>query len=310
MRQINRGVVFLGVTLCVCLAAATSDADTDPQVLVTPRGDPAPFPHFPAVIALPTVPVTQNPLPPLTFEFAQGVPQQQGLPLVGPVAAAASPIFPVAAAVPTEPPRRRFPTQRARQRLPVVPAVHDLPLHQPQDLPLHHPQDLPLHHSPDLPLHHPAQAVPTPHPAIHAVPAVPPPPPHPTPLPTLRPLPALPDFHDAPHPVHPAPAFPNFHEAPQPIHAVPAPHPFDHPHPVEPVLVPVEEVDIEEPASPNFSYNYGVSDPVTGDQKTHTETRDGDVVRGQYSFVDSDGSIRTVTYTADAEHGFQVQYFK
>jgi hypothetical protein len=59
--------------------------------------------------------------------------------------------------------------------------------------------------------------------------------------------------------------------------------------------------------SPNFHYNYGVSDPVTGDQKSHTETREGDVVRGKYSFVDSDGSIRTVTYTADALHGFQVR---
>ncbi len=59
---------------------------------------------------------------------------------------------------------------------------------------------------------------------------------------------------------------------------------------------------------PNFHYNYGVSDPVTGDQKSHTETRDGDVVKGKYSFVDSDGSIRTVTYTADAVHGFQVSF--
>ena len=49
-----------------------------------------------------------------------------------------------------------------------------------------------------------------------------------------------------------------------------------------------------------------MSDPTTGDQKSHTETRDGDVVKGKYSFVDSDGSIRTVTYTADPIHGFQV----
>lgn len=58
--------------------------------------------------------------------------------------------------------------------------------------------------------------------------------------------------------------------------------------------------------NPNFHYNYGVSDPTTGDQKSHTETREGDVVKGKYSFVDSDGSIRTVTYTADPIHGFQV----
>lgn len=60
--------------------------------------------------------------------------------------------------------------------------------------------------------------------------------------------------------------------------------------------------------NPNFHYNYGVSDPTTGDQKSHVETREGDVVKGKYSFVDSDGSIRTVTYTADPIHGFQVRY--
>ena len=48
-----------------------------------------------------------------------------------------------------------------------------------------------------------------------------------------------------------------------------------------------------------------MSDPLTGDQKTHTETRDGDVVKGEYSFVDSDGSVRIVKYTADSIHGFQ-----
>jgi len=57
---------------------------------------------------------------------------------------------------------------------------------------------------------------------------------------------------------------------------------------------------------PHFEYKYGVSDPLTGDQKTHTETREGDVVRGKYSFVDADGSIRTVSYTADSVNGFQV----
>ena len=62
--------------------------------------------------------------------------------------------------------------------------------------------------------------------------------------------------------------------------------------------------------NPNFHYNYGVSDPSTGDQKSHVETREGDVVKGKYSFVDSDGSIRTVTYTADPIHGFQVSVHK
>jgi len=54
-----------------------------------------------------------------------------------------------------------------------------------------------------------------------------------------------------------------------------------------------------EPFDPHPQYNYGysVSDGLTGDSKTQTESRDGDVVKGQYSLVEPDGSIRTVTYT-------------
>jgi len=61
-----------------------------------------------------------------------------------------------------------------------------------------------------------------------------------------------------------------------------------------------------EPYDPHPQYNYGysVSDGLTGDSKTATETRDGDVVKGQYSLVEPDGSIRTVTYTADPINGF------
>ncbi|XP_030246651.1 larval cuticle protein A3A-like, partial [Drosophila navojoa] len=34
------------------------------------------------------------------------------------------------------------------------------------------------------------------------------------------------------------------------------------------------------------------------------EERDGDVVRGEYSLVDSDGYKRIVQYTSDPENGF------
>ncbi|ODM90987.1 Cuticle protein 19.8 [Orchesella cincta] len=62
----------------------------------------------------------------------------------------------------------------------------------------------------------------------------------------------------------------------------------------------------QEPYDPHPQYNYGysVSDALTGDSKTAHETRDGDVVQGQYSLVEPDGSIRTVTYTADPVNGF------
>ncbi|EDW92916.2 larval cuticle protein A2B [Drosophila teissieri] len=55
---------------------------------------------------------------------------------------------------------------------------------------------------------------------------------------------------------------------------------------------------------PKYAFNYGVADHSTGDVKSQHETRDGDVVKGQYSLVEPDGSIRTVDYTADSIHGF------
>lgn len=38
--------------------------------------------------------------------------------------------------------------------------------------------------------------------------------------------------------------------------------------------------------------------------------RDGEFVRGQYSLVESDGTIRTVEYTADPIHGFRAVVHK
>ncbi|XP_035909170.1 cuticle protein 19-like [Anopheles stephensi] len=54
----------------------------------------------------------------------------------------------------------------------------------------------------------------------------------------------------------------------------------------------------------NYKFEYGVKDPHTGDHKTHWEERDGDVVKGAYTVLDSDGSSRLVEYTADPHHGF------
>lgn len=58
-------------------------------------------------------------------------------------------------------------------------------------------------------------------------------------------------------------------------------------------------------AHPKYAYKYGVSDYHTGDVKSHHETRDGDAVKGEYSLVEPDGSVRTVEYTADKINGFQ-----
>ncbi|XP_048484907.1 cuticle protein 19-like [Plutella xylostella] len=63
-----------------------------------------------------------------------------------------------------------------------------------------------------------------------------------------------------------------------------------------------EHVDYH--AHPKYDYSYSVSDPHTGDHKTQHEARDGDVVKGEYSLLQPDGSFRKVTYTADDHNGF------
>ncbi|XP_073951584.1 uncharacterized protein [Choristoneura fumiferana] len=57
-------------------------------------------------------------------------------------------------------------------------------------------------------------------------------------------------------------------------------------------------------AHPRYAYEYAVNDPHTGDIKHQKEQRDGEVVKGQYSLVEPDGSVRTVDYVADWETGF------
>nr|CAD7443136.1 unnamed protein product [Timema bartmani] len=57
-------------------------------------------------------------------------------------------------------------------------------------------------------------------------------------------------------------------------------------------------------AHPQYKFDYAVHDPHTGDVKNQWESRDGDVVKGSYSLVESDGTVRTVDYTADKHNGF------
>lgn len=47
-----------------------------------------------------------------------------------------------------------------------------------------------------------------------------------------------------------------------------------------------------------------MKDQHTGDLKSQWEYRDGDKVKGSYSVLEPDGSIRTVDYTADDHSGF------
>jgi hypothetical protein len=53
-----------------------------------------------------------------------------------------------------------------------------------------------------------------------------------------------------------------------------------------------------------YEYEYSVLDEHNGDVKQQKENRDGDTVRGYYSFIQPDGVKRIVEYTVDKDHGF------
>ncbi|XP_028169675.1 cuticle protein 8-like [Ostrinia furnacalis] len=101
------------------------------------------------------------------------------------------------------------------------------------------------------------------------------------------------DNHYAPV-VHAAPlvhAAPVVHAAPI-VHAAPVAHLgyADHGH---------EDYY----SHPKYHYSYSVEDPHTGDHKSQHESRDGDVVKGEYSLLQPDGSFRKVEYSADDHNG-------
>ncbi|XP_068630697.1 cuticle protein 7-like [Battus philenor] len=60
----------------------------------------------------------------------------------------------------------------------------------------------------------------------------------------------------------------------------------------------------EESAPAHYEFSYSVEDPHTGDHKSQHETREGDVVKGEYSLLQPDGSVRRVEYSADDHSGF------
>ncbi|CAG4977072.1 unnamed protein product [Colias eurytheme] len=104
-------------------------------------------------------------------------------------------------------------------------------------------------------------------------------------------------YHAAPAAVYQSAPAQVYHAAPAPVtyHAAPV----HYAAPVAKVLAQPEEF-----AHPKYDFSYAVSDPHTGDDKQQQESRDGDVVKGSYSFHEADGSIRTVEYTADDHNGF------
>nr|AWK28383.1 cuticular protein [Nilaparvata lugens] len=80
----------------------------------------------------------------------------------------------------------------------------------------------------------------------------------------------------------------------QPAPAIPLPYGFQE----------VRAIDTTDEDHPRYAYNYGVHSPDTGDVKQQSEQRDGDLVRGQYSLLEADGSLRVVDYVAGGSSGF------
>ncbi|XP_055605939.1 cuticle protein 19-like [Uranotaenia lowii] len=57
-------------------------------------------------------------------------------------------------------------------------------------------------------------------------------------------------------------------------------------------------------AHPKYKFQYGVKDFHTGDSKDQWEIRDGDVVKGEYTLYEADGTKRVVEYSSDKHSGF------
>lgn len=71
-----------------------------------------------------------------------------------------------------------------------------------------------------------------------------------------------------------------------------------------PVAVAARLADSEFDPNPQYSFAYDVRDALTGDDKSQVESRSGNIVQGQYSLVEPDGTRRIVDYTADPVNGF------
>ncbi|XP_021696182.1 cuticle protein 19 [Aedes aegypti] len=61
----------------------------------------------------------------------------------------------------------------------------------------------------------------------------------------------------------------------------------------------------EHHSHPKYKFEYGVKDEHTHDHKSQWEHRDGDVVKGQYTVDEADGTHRVVDYSSDHKGGFQ-----
>ncbi|XP_065164443.1 cuticle protein 8-like isoform X2 [Atheta coriaria] len=89
------------------------------------------------------------------------------------------------------------------------------------------------------------------------------------------------------------------------LHA--APIAVAHAAPVAVHAAPVHHEEVYPDHHPKYEFKYGVEDHHTGDKKSQSEVRDGDVVKGEYSLVQPDGTVRNVHYSADHHNGFNAE---
>ncbi|XP_022920963.2 uncharacterized protein [Onthophagus taurus] len=68
-----------------------------------------------------------------------------------------------------------------------------------------------------------------------------------------------------------------------------------------------EEEEQYDDANSSYKFGFDVTDDENTNYHNRQEQRDGKKISGSYSVVDSDGFIRTVTYTADPEEGFKAE---
>lgn len=62
--------------------------------------------------------------------------------------------------------------------------------------------------------------------------------------------------------------------------------------------------------NPSYQFGFDVKDDEYTNYQNRKESRDGGIIMGSYSVVDSDGFIRTVKYTAHPKDGFKAEVIR
>ena len=73
-----------------------------------------------------------------------------------------------------------------------------------------------------------------------------------------------------------------------------------HPQAAEPSAAPAASI------RPHYAYGYDIKSDDTFDEKSHTETAENGVTKGQFSVLQPDGVLRTHTYEVTSDGGFNV----